>query len=73
MLVIQRVANKSALTSGTVAPGHTSEFKVRTPEELTGGGGTVPGRYTASSVDRRGVASGELGTEITIDLHQDRV
>ena len=43
LLIVLRVANKSALTSNTVASGHISEFKAQTQGELASGSGVPPG------------------------------
>ena len=60
LLIIQRVANKSALTSNTIASGHLSSFRARSGERTTGTSGALPSGDPANSVDRRGVTSGEL-------------
>ena len=77
LLVIQRIANKSALTSNTIASGHLSSFKARSRADVTGGGGTLPSGddYPMSSVDEPAVTSGELGAgaETTIDLHREEI
>ena len=74
LLVIQRIANKSALTSNTIASGHLSSFKARSRADVTGGGGTLPSGddYPVSSVDE---PAGELGAgaETTIDLHREEI
>jgi len=54
LLIVQRVANKRALTSDTIVTGHAISFNVETR-----GGSTVSddgplGRYPTSSVDERG-------------------
>ena len=75
LLIIQRVANKSALTSDSIALENISSFRARTREELTGGSSALPGGDTTDSVGRHGVDfSGELGigVETTINSHGDR-
>ena len=76
MLIIQRVANQSALTSNTIIPGHLGSFHVRSGRKSMGGG-TLPGGYPMDSVDRYGKNGRELGigvdVETTIDLHHDKV
>ena len=69
LLIIQRVANKSAMTSNTVASGHLSSFKSGT------GGSDLPVEYPMSSINRRGVSIGELGVgfQNTIDFRQGKV
>lgn len=75
LLIIQRVASKSALTSDTITTGHVSSFRFRSQRESTGGSDTPHGRYHTSSVDRYGKNPGELGVEVeaTIDLRQSEV
>ena len=71
LLIIQRVANKSALTSNTVASARLSDFKARSRgQPMTGGGAILSGGDSMSSVDERGTNSGELGA--TIDVQQMR-
>ena len=48
LLIVQRVASKSALTSKTVASGRISEFEARSREELTGRD-TLPSGHSTSS------------------------
>ena len=74
LLIIQRVANKSALTSNTLVSGRLSTFKARSRGELTDGGGAVPGGDPTSSVGEHGMDSGELrvGVEATTDALQER-
>ena len=67
LLIVQRVADKSALTRQTVMSGRISEFKVTTPGESISGGGVFPGGDPTSLVDRHGVGSGVLEVEITTD------
>ena len=73
LLIIQRVANRSALTSNTVASGRLSDFKARSQGQLTTGSDALPsGGDPASSVDERGTDSGEPGVGITmVDIHGD--
>ena len=55
MLIIQRVANKSALTSNDVVHGWISEFEAKNQEESTGDGGSLPsGDPMTSSVGECG-------------------
>ena len=60
LLIVLRVANKSALTSNTVASGHISEFKAQTQGELASGTGTPLGGDLMSPADECGTNSGEL-------------
>ena len=72
LLIIQRVANKSALTKNTIVSGRLSSVR----EESTGNGPAHPGVDLMSSMDGNGVpGSGELeiGIETAIVPHQDKV
>ena len=73
LLIIQRVADKSALTSDTVVSGHLGSFRARNREELTDVSAALSVNDPISSSDRNGENSGELwvGAETTIDFHQD--
>ena len=75
LLIIQRVANKSALTGNNITSRHLSSFKVRSRGISTGGNITLPDRVPMSSVDGRGVDFGEFGDrdETTVDFHRDRI
>ena len=66
LLIIQRVANKSALTSNTLVTGHLSTFKARGRGGTTDTSCTLPGEDPTISVDRRGVSSGELDVGIEL-------
>ena len=71
LLVILRVANKSAFTSNAAVSGRLSSS--RSWGQLVGGSDTLPGGNPSSSVDRRGVESYELGTRVATatDSHKD--
>ena len=71
LLIIQRVANKSALTSNTLVTGHLSTFKARGCGGTTDTRCTLPGEDLTISVDRRGVSSGEL--DVGIELRSDEI
>ena len=75
LLVIQRVADKSALTGDIVVSAHLSEFKARSGGQLTAGSVDLPSGDPACSVDGNGKNSGELGAEVesTIDFHRGEV
>ena len=64
LLVILRVANKSALASKTIASGQLSSFKAGTRGELTDGGTALLDEEPSSSADQSGVGSRRLGTEV---------
>ena len=51
LLIIRRIADKSALTRNTVVSGRISEFKATTSGEFTGGSGAPPAGDSTSSVD----------------------
>ena len=74
LLIVLRVANRSALTSNSVVSGKPSSIHFMSRETWTDGG-TVPGRHPASWIDAHGKSSGELGVvvERTIDLRRDTV
>ena len=59
----------------TVASGHLSSFRSRSRGEFTGGSGTLAVEDPTTSVDGRGLSSGELGVgvETTIDSHRDQI
>ena len=71
LLVIQRVADKSALTSDSVVSAHFSELIARNGGQLTAGGDTLPGGDPMRSANRNEKNSGELevGVTATIDFH----
>ena len=71
LLVIRRVANKSALTSDITTPGVISSFKARNGEELTAGSVGLPGRNPNCCVAERDTNPCELGVDTTIYLHRD--
>jgi len=49
LLIVQRVANRSALVSHTFTTGHASSFDIRRQREPTGSNGTPLGGYLMSS------------------------
>ena len=75
LLIIKRVANRSALTSNTIATGHIGSFHARARGELTGGSDVPSRAYPVGLTDEHEKASGKLefgvGVETTIDFHQD--
>ena len=66
LLVIQRVANKSALTSNTIVSGRLSPFEARSRGELTDGSDALPGGDPTSSVDRMEWALASLGVRLRL-------
>jgi len=76
LLIVQRVANRSALTSRTIVTGHESSVIFRSRGQLTDGDGAPPRAYAVNLVDRYGLKnSGEpgVGIEVTIDSRRDVV
>ena len=71
MLIIQRVANKSALTNKSLVSGHLSSFKARSQGELTGRSGVISDRDPASSVDGDETNTGELGVGVGVETTND--
>ena len=75
LLIIQRVADKSALTSDAIVSGSVSSLKTGSQEELTSGNDALGG-YSMSSEGKRGInSSGKLGVvvETAINFHRDVV
>ena len=76
LLIIQRVASKSASVATATISGNLDLLEAGSQREFTGGDWALPSGNTAKSVDGRGMnSSGELGVrvETTIDLHRDGV
>ena len=71
LLIIQRVANKSAVTNDVIAPGTMSSFRARTRGESTSDNAALPGVNPISSVGERRTDAGEFGIVTVIDLHRD--
>jgi len=74
LLIIQRVANKSALTSDTLT-GTIGSSGARTRWEFMGGSRVYPDDYSMGPVDERGTNPGELGGRVGTanDFRQDGV
>jgi len=72
LLIIKRVANRSALTGSIVVTGTVGSLKFRSGEGSTGGG-PLPSGTSASSADSCRKISGELGVAVgaMVDLHLD--
>jgi len=68
LLIIQRVADQSALTSNTTLRGSIGSSKARSRGESTNGSSTLPGGYSLKSLGEHGV-----GVETVIDIHRDKV
>ena len=75
LLIILRVANKTALTSNTVVAGRVSTFKARARGESADGGGTLLSGDSTSSVDEIGMNSCELPVEFEtgIESHPEEI
>jgi len=75
LLLVQRVANRSALTSDTIVTGNISSFHVGSRRESTGGDRALTDVYPMSSTDNHGKIASELGIagETKIGLHRDGV
>ena len=74
LLLILRVANKSAFASNTVASGRINEFKTRSRGE-SADSGALPGGDDASPADERVMNTDELVVGVAtgyIDPHQAR-
>ena len=72
LLIIKRVANRSALAGSIVVTGTVGSLKFGSGGGSRGGG-PLPSGSSSSSVDSCEKSSGELGVGVgaTIDLHQD--
>ena len=71
LLIIQRVANQSALASNTmIVTGHIGSFRVRSRRESTGDSGAAAGEYSLCLTDEHGKVPGDIGVvfETTIDF-----
>ena len=64
LLIIQRVANRSALTSKIVVSGHLGSLRARTQGSSTDITDAPPGDYTTGSADEYAMNPGELGVEV---------
>ena len=73
LLIIQRVADRSALTSRTIITGHTSSFSVRRQGEPTGSDGTPLDGHLKNLATGYGKNPGELGSvvETMTDFRSD--
>ena len=61
LLIIQRVANQSALTSNTIVTAQIDSFRTRTRGESARGSRDLPGGYYPTrSMDNHGESTGEL-------------
>ena len=78
LLIIQRVANKSALTKNTMVSGRLGSVKSRSQGRSMGGSGALPGGDPISPADEHEMNSGEAGAgveifETAIDSHRDQI
>ena len=72
LLVIQRVADKSALNSDSVVSKNFSEFKARSGGQLTVSSGILPGGDPMSSPSMNEKNSRELAVVVTTTIDFDR-
>ena len=74
LLILKRVANRSALTGSIVITGTISSLKFRSGGVSTGGS-PLPSGSSVSSVDTNSCEKGSgvlgVGVGATVDLHQD--
>jgi hypothetical protein len=63
-LVILRVANRSALTSDTIASGVTGSLHFASQASSTDSSGTLPAEYSMSSTEMDGEATDEAGVGV---------
>ena len=71
LLIILRVANKSALTSDTIAPGSISSIHFTGRGRPTGGNGTVSDGHPTNSTGTNEGAPGELGARDETAVKED--
>lgn len=69
LLIIRRVASKTAFTSDTI--GNVSSFKARDRAELTGVSVAFPGEDHSSLVGERSTDPGELLFETVVDTWRE--
>ena len=74
LLIILRVANKTALTNNTIVSGRIGTFKARARRQSTGGDGSYPSEDSMSLLDEFGTNSAEPRVEVetTIESHPDK-
>ena len=70
LLIVQRVANKSALTKDSLVAGGVSGFGARTREQSASDSGALGGGDPVDSVDRSGELRLRAGLETTADPHR---
>jgi len=75
LLIIQRIANRSALTSTTIPGSVLSSFRARSRWDLTGGSGALHSEHSMGPIGQRMTDSGEDGiwVETRADSHRDEV
>ena len=75
LLIVQRVANKSALANDTIVLGSSSLFKASLQGRLTGGSGTLSGGHPTRSVGEYGMSTVEHGiwVETVIEIRREKV
>ena len=75
LLIIKRVANRSALTNDTIPSARMPSLRATSGGELMGDNGALPGGAPINSVGGRETGPGDLGVGAgtTIDSHQREV
>ena len=68
LLIIQRVVNRTALTSDAIS-GNVGSIRFKSQEESTTGDVTLPERDLMSSVDEAGDTTGEFGVSEAESVH----
>ena len=69
LLIIQRVANRSAMMSDTIKSGHSNSLHFRSQGESTGDSHALSGGYPMGSVDNHGIDTNDL--EIVVETRVD--
>ena len=73
LLIIQRVANRSALTSDTIVTGHIISFHDMSQGESTSNHLALPRAPSVNSADNSAKNAGEIGdhgVEIKLNFHR---
>ena len=74
LLIIQRVADQSALMGNAIVTGYMSSFHVRSRVESISASGVAPGEYLSCPTDEYGMESGGVGVGVgpSIDFYDLR-
>ena len=75
LLIVERVANRTALTSDSIVTGNVGTFRTRSRGESTGGSYARSGGQPMCSADSHGKGTGEVGAvaETAVDPQDSRV